>query len=673
MILYVAVNKNHGFLIGSVRAISSFSSSRIANRIEIGDVGLDVQNCGFIHRVHSADSQYQTAPFDQFHNTQSDRVRTVRRSCSEYAANLGPRGCGCVEFISVSHVLPVQHDQVAECFNPIQTGLKSGEYFQRAEGVFGPSLPGGVLTCLVGSSGCSYGDQALFQKHGVFSCGRCEPETLRTGHQNRSGAMKNDNVCFLCQPVDGAPARANPFSVIRSWLSDEGGGGNPAVGSWVKLELKFLRLNAKIKNNKPVKRRKQPSFVMPNRRSAMFFEFFLSLRYLRAKRKQAFISVITVISVIGVTVGVMSLVVVLSVMNGFREELTSKIMGVNAHVLVTDGRGALTDYREIGKRINEMEGVAASTPFLYSQVMTVHDGGSSIAVLRGLDIQSAGEVLDISSMIKDGKLEDLVGEDGEGMGIMIGSQLAAKIGAVPGESVTLLVPGSSGDGLPVSEVYRVLSLFESGMYDYDSSLVFLPLGEAQRLLGAHGRVNGLEVRALNPEASGVVAERIRSRLGYPYSARDWKTMHRNLFQMLSMQKAAIGVILAMIVLVGVLSIVGTLFLAVMEKTKDIGILRTMGASARRIMMLFVMQGLIVGVAGTASGIVLGLGICSLLERYRFIDIPADVYWLSSLSVRVEPREVALVAAGAVILSFLATLYPSWRAASENPADAVRYE
>jgi lipoprotein-releasing system permease protein len=405
----------------------------------------------------------------------------------------------------------------------------------------------------------------------------------------------------------------------------------------------------------------------------MFFEFFLSLRYLRAKRKQAFISVITVISVIGVTVGVMSLVVVLSVMNGFREELTSKIMGVNAHVLITDGRGPLVGYEEVGRKINQIEGVAASTPFIYSQVMAVHEGGSSIAVLRGLDVASGGDVLEISSMIRNGNLDDLVDEKGECAGVMIGSQLAAKIGAVPGESVTLLVPGASADGLPVSEVYRVISLFESGMYDYDSTLLFLPIGEVQRMLNAAGRVNGLEVRVLDPEQSGIVAERIRSRLGYPYSARDWKEMHRNLFQMLSMQKAAIGVILAMIVLVGVLSIVGTLFLAVMEKTKDIGILRTMGASARRIMMLFVMQGLIVGAAGTAAGIGLGLGICGLLQRYRFIDIPADVYWLSSLSVRVDPREVAWVAAGAIGLSFLATLYPSWRAAAQNPADAVRYE
>lgn len=405
----------------------------------------------------------------------------------------------------------------------------------------------------------------------------------------------------------------------------------------------------------------------------MFFEFFLSLRYLRAKRKQAFVSFITMISVIGVTVGVMSLVVVLSVMNGFRQELTSKIMGVNAHVLVTDARGALVDYREIGREIDEIEGVAASTPFIYSQVMAVHEGGSSIAVLRGVDVKSGGRVLQISSMIRNGKLDDLVDEEGGSTGIVIGSGLASKIGAAPGESVTLLVPGASEDGLPVSGVYRVISLFESGMYDYDSSLVFLSLGEAQRLLGAFGRVNGLEVRASNPDESGMVTARIRSRLGYPYLARDWKEMHRNLFQMLSMQKAVIAVILAMIVLVGVLSIVGTLFLAVTEKTKDIGILRTMGASARRIMMLFVMQGLIVGAAGTAAGVGLGLGMCSLLGKYRFIDIPADVYWLSSLSVRVEPREVVLVAAGALVLSFLATLYPSWRAASQHPADAVRYE
>jgi lipoprotein-releasing system permease protein len=405
----------------------------------------------------------------------------------------------------------------------------------------------------------------------------------------------------------------------------------------------------------------------------MFFELFLSLRYLRAKRKQAFISVITVISVLGVTVGVMSLVVVLSVFNGFRQELTSKIMGVNAHVLVTDTRGGLVDYRDIGKEIGRIDGVAATTPFIYSQVMAVHDGGSSIAVLRGVDIETAGEVLQVSSMIRNGSLEDLSAVDNGVSGILIGSVLAEKIGAAPGKSITLLVPGRSPDGTPDSGVYRVAGLFESGMYDYDSSLLFLPLGETQKLLRAPGRVTGIEVRTSDPEDSGVVAERIRSRMGYHFMVRDWKMMHRNLFQMLSMQKAAIAVILAMIVLVGVLSIVGTLFLAVMEKTKDIGILRAMGASARRIMMLFVMQGLIVGAAGTAAGIGLGLGACSLLDKYRFIDIPADVYWLSSLSVRVEPGEVVLVAVCAMLLSFLATLYPSWRASSQHPADAVRYE
>lgn len=408
----------------------------------------------------------------------------------------------------------------------------------------------------------------------------------------------------------------------------------------------------------------------------MFFEFFLSLRYLKAKRKQAFISVITIISVVGVTMGVMSLVVVLSVINGFREELTSKIMGVNAHVLVSDVTGALGGYREVVRRVDEVSGVEASTPFIYSHVMASHDGNPSIAILRGVDMETVGDVLQVASMIKEGNFEDLAGTDGRVPGIMIGSGLAGKITAGLGSTVTLLAPDGSGvdfDGPPATGVYRVVALFESGMYDYDSSLVFLPLEEAQDLLGADGHVTGLEVRVSDPGKSGPVAEQIRVQLGYPYSARDWKTMHRNLFHMLSVQKAVIGVILSMIVMVGVLSIVGTLILAVMEKTKDIGILRAMGASARRIMMLFVMQGLIVGAAGTVGGIGLGLGICGLLGKYRFIDLPADVYWLSSLSVRVVPGEVALVALGSLLLSFLATLYPSWRASTQSPADAVRYE
>jgi len=408
----------------------------------------------------------------------------------------------------------------------------------------------------------------------------------------------------------------------------------------------------------------------------MFFEFFLSLRYLRARRKQAFISVITVISVIGVTVGVMSLVVVLSVMNGFRDELTSKIIGVNAQVLITDTRGALPDYRRLSSIVNEVDGVVATTPFIYSHVMANHDGNPSIAVLRGVDMETVEDVLDVSSMVTEGHFSDLAGGDGKAPGIMLGVGLAGKIGAGPGSPVTLLAPDVSGaeaGAHPSTGVYRVAALFESGMYDYDSSLVFLPLREAQAFLGVEGRVTGLEVKTTDPAEAGIVAERIRDSLGYPYSARDWKSMHRNLFHMLSVQKTVIGVILAMIVMVGALSIVGTLILAVMEKKKDIGILRAMGASARRVMTLFVMQGLIVGAAGTFAGIVFGVGICGLLEKYRFIDLPADVYWLSSLSVRVVPGEVALVALGSLALSFLATLYPAWRASSRPPADAVRYE
>jgi len=408
----------------------------------------------------------------------------------------------------------------------------------------------------------------------------------------------------------------------------------------------------------------------------MFFELFIGMRYLRAKRKQAFISVITVISILGVMVGVMALVVVLSVMNGFRADLMSKILGVNSHLLVLNFGGSFNNHQEIAERIGRVKGVIASTPFIYTQVMVNNSGNVSGALLRGIDPESVGKVLGIEQMIKMGSLASLK-ESADGLpAIIIGAELAKKIGAYPKDVLTLLSPEGKLTPLgrvPHTRKYRLTAIFDSGMYEYDASMVFVSLAEAQDFLGLGDKVTGLEAKVDDADKSSKIANAVQEELGYPYWTKDWKMMNRSLFAALKLEKVTMFVILTMIVLVGALNIISTLVMVVMEKTRDIAVLRAMGASARSIMSVFMLQGIVVGLVGTLAGLGSGLGICHILAKYRFISLPSDVYYISTLPVRVEFGDVFFVALAAVVISFLATLYPSWYASRLNPAEAIRYE
>ncbi|MCG2778074.1 MAG: lipoprotein-releasing ABC transporter permease subunit [Desulfobacterales bacterium] len=408
----------------------------------------------------------------------------------------------------------------------------------------------------------------------------------------------------------------------------------------------------------------------------MFFELFLSIRYLRAKRKQAFISVITVISVLGVMIGVMALVVVLSVMNGFRADLMSKILGVKSHLLVLSYKGAFNDYKRVAGRVGQVEGAVATTPFIHSQVMVNRSGNVSGAILRGIHPQTAGNVLSIENMIKDGSLSSLKSSWDGLPTIIIGSELSKQLGAYPGDILNMISPEGKLTPLgrvPNSQKYKVTAVFDSGMYEYDASMVFVSLKEAQAFLGFGDRVSGLEVRVKDVYKSDKVGIKIQNALGNPYWTKDWKVMNRSLFSALKLEKFAMFVILTMIVLVGALNIISTLVMVVMEKTRDVAILRAMGASAKSIMTIFMVQGLLVGLVGTLAGLASGLGICHLLARYKFISLPSDVYYITTLPVRVEFWDVCLVSLSAVVISFLATIYPSWHASKLNPVEAIRYE
>ena len=408
----------------------------------------------------------------------------------------------------------------------------------------------------------------------------------------------------------------------------------------------------------------------------MFLELFLSIRYLRAKRKQAFISVITVISVLGVMIGVMALVVVLSVMNGFRADLMSKILGVKSHLLVLSYKGAFNDYKRVAGRVGQVEGAVATTPFIHSQVMVNRSGNVSGAILRGVHPETAGNVLSIESMIKDGSLSSLESSWDGLPTIIIGNELSKQLGAYPGDILNMISPEGKLTPMgrvPNSQKYKVTAVFDSGMYEYDASMVFVSLKEAQAFLGFGDRVSGLEVKVKDVYKSDKVGLKIQNALGKPYWTKDWKVMNKSLFSALKLEKFAMFVILTMIVLVGALNIISTLVMVVMEKTRDVAILRAMGASAKSIMTIFMVQALLVGLVGTLAGLASGLGICHLLARYKFISLPSDVYYITTLPVRVEFWDVCLVSLSAVVISFLATIYPSWHASKLNPVEAIRYE
>jgi lipoprotein-releasing system permease protein len=408
----------------------------------------------------------------------------------------------------------------------------------------------------------------------------------------------------------------------------------------------------------------------------MLFELFLGTRYLKAKRKQAFISVITVISMLGVMMGVMALVVVLSVMNGFRADLMSKILGVNAHLLLLNFEGPFEQYEEVARKVGGVKGVVATTPFIYSQVMINKSGSASGAILRGVDPASAGRVVQMEEMVKKGSVSSLSERPGGLPAVILGRELSRQIGAHPGDTVTVVSPEGKLTPLgraPNSRRYAVSAIFDSGMYEFDASMAFVSLEQAQDFLALGDRVTGLEVKVEDVYRANEIGKDIERVLGYPFWTKDWMVMNRSLFSALKLEKITMFVILTMIVLVGALNIISTLVMVVMEKTRDVAILRAMGATARSVMSVFMFQGLLVGVVGTVAGLASGLGLCYLLARYKFINLPSDVYYISTLPVRVEAMDVFLVALAAVLISFLATIYPSWHASKLDPAEALRYE
>jgi lipoprotein-releasing system permease protein len=406
----------------------------------------------------------------------------------------------------------------------------------------------------------------------------------------------------------------------------------------------------------------------------MPFELQIAVRYLLAKRRQVFISVITLVSTLGVTVGVMALVIALAIMTGLQQELQSRILGAMAHVNVWK-TGGMTDYHAEVERLKQVPGIVAAAPAVYGKALVSTERNDMFITLKGIDPEFEREVTEIANSMTGGSLEALApGDDDDLPGIVIGHDLAGTIGAFVGDTATLITPHGplTPFGMAPRQIrVRVVGTFRLGLVEFDTTYGFVSLDLAQRIAG-EGDVH-LEARVDDVYQAPAIAESVPSRIGSEYVATDWADLNRTLYSALYLEKIAMGLGIGLIVAVAALNIVASLILLVMEKTRDIAILKTMGASARSVMLIFLIQGLVIGVTGTVVGSLLGATLAGVLDRYRVISIPGDVYQVTYLPFRVLPWDLITVVAGGIVICFFATLYPSRQAARLDPAQALRYE
>lgn len=411
----------------------------------------------------------------------------------------------------------------------------------------------------------------------------------------------------------------------------------------------------------------------------MSFEFFIGRRYLRAKQKQAFISLITVLSIAGVTVGVMALIVVIAVMAGFEADLKSRILGGQPQVMLMRHGGAFKDYRRVLTDVEQTKGVEAATPFIYAQIMLRSKHGASGAVLRGIDPDSAGRViksLDKVDLPDPAKLRTSQDSRPEKPGIVLGRELAKSLGVIEGDSIYLISTRSMLSPIghvPAIKQFKVTGFFESGMYEYDQTFAYIHIRDAQKLLRMADSVTGIDIRVTDIYDARNIAEKIISKLGFPYWARDWMQMNRNLFKALKLERRVMFIILTLIILVAAFNIASSLIMMVMGKTRDIAILKAMGATDQSIRKIFVFNGMVIGTIGTILGLCLGLVICTVLKHYDIHELTGDIYYFTTtLPVKLELINVISIICAALLICFLATLYPARQAAKLDPVEAIRY-
>ncbi|MCX8031425.1 MAG: lipoprotein-releasing ABC transporter permease subunit [Thermodesulfovibrionales bacterium] len=405
------------------------------------------------------------------------------------------------------------------------------------------------------------------------------------------------------------------------------------------------------------------------------YQFLIALRYLKSKKKRRGLSFSVLISICGVAVGVMALVVVLSVMSGFHEDLQKKILGVNSHVIVLNYKGFIENYQEISAKLKSEQNIVSDSPFVMGQVMVSYGKKAHGVFLRGIEPSLEAKTTEVLKYLKEPPIEDL-NTQRELPWIIIGRELSFILGVLPGDVVNVISPvGEIGPlgMLPKARPFRVVAIFEVGMFEYDTNLVLTDLRAAQTFFNISKGVTGISLRLDDIYKASEVRDKISKKLTFPFYAKDWTQMNRNLFAALKLEKFAMFIILTLIILVASFNIVSTLMMNVMEKQKEIAILKSIGATNRSIMLIFILQGLVIGIIGTTFGIIGGYALGSLIDSYEIIKLPADVYYLSKLPVKMKMLDFIIVATSAIFISFISTIYPSYQASRLQPVELLRYE